>query len=48
MLPFNKEDIIVKPFTNIYYNSSNITYHFHDLYGNRKIFKINYNLYIQK
>ena len=46
MLPFNKEDIIVKPFTNIYYNSSNIRYHFHDLFENRKIFKINYNFLI--
>ena len=46
MLPFNKEDIIVKPFTKIYYNSSNIRYHFHDLFENRKIFKINYNFII--
>ena len=47
MLPFNKEDIIVKHFTNIYYNPSNIRYHFHnDLYENRKIFKINYNFLI--
>lgn len=43
MLPSNKEDIIVKPFSKIYYNSSNIRYHFHDLFKNRKIFKINYN-----
>ena len=43
ILPFNKEEIIVKPYTKIYYNSSNIRYHFHDLFENRKIFKINYN-----
>lgn len=46
MLPFNKEEIIVRPFTNIYYNSSNLRYHFHDLFENRKIFKINYNFLI--
>ena len=43
ILPFNKEEIIVKPYTKIYYNSSNLRYHFHDLFDNRKIFKINYN-----
>ena len=43
VLPFNKDDIIVKSFSKINYNSSNIRYHFHDLYENRKIFKINYN-----
>ena len=43
ILPFNKEDIIVKPFNKIYYNSSNLRYHFHDLFKNRKIFKINYS-----
>jgi lipopolysaccharide biosynthesis glycosyltransferase len=43
ILPFNKEDIIVKPYTKIYYNSSHLRYHFHDLFHNRKIFKINYN-----
>ena len=46
MLPFKKEDNIIKPFTNSYYNSSNIRYHFHDLFENRKIFKINYNFLI--
>jgi len=39
----NKKDIIVKPFTKTHYNSSNIRYHFHDLYENRKQFKINYS-----
>ena len=43
MLPLYKEDIVVKPYNKIYYNSSNIRYHFHDLFENRKIFKIDYN-----
>ena len=43
VLPLNEDDIIVKSFTKTNYNSSNIRYHFHDLYENRKIFKINYN-----
>ena len=43
ILPFNKDEIIVKSFTKTNYDSSNIRYHFHDLYENRKIFKINYN-----
>ena len=42
-LPLNKVDIIVKPFNKTYYNSSNIRYHFQDLYENRKIFKLNYD-----
>ena len=43
VLPLNEDDIIVKSFTKTNYNSSHIRYHFHDLYENRKIFKINYN-----
>jgi lipopolysaccharide biosynthesis glycosyltransferase len=43
VLPSNKDEIIVKSFSKINYNSSNIRYHFHDLYENRKIFNINYN-----
>ena len=43
ILPFNKDDIIVKSFTKTNYSSSNIRYHFHDLFEKRKIFQINYN-----
>jgi len=41
ILPFNKNEIIVSSFAKTNYNSSNIRYHFHDLFENRKIFKIN-------
>ena len=43
LLPIEKKDYLAKNFTKINYNSSNIRYHYHDLYYNRKIFKINYS-----
>ncbi len=41
-LPDN-DDIIKKKINFTYYNSSNIRYHFPDIFYNRKIFKINYS-----
>ena len=41
-LPENGNEVITKNFFKTYYNSSNIRYHFEDLFLHRKIYKINY------
>ena len=43
LLPLNNTEHIVKKFNRTYYNSSHPRYHFHDLFNNRKLFRINYS-----
>ena len=42
-LPQNEEEINVKKYNKSYYNTSNIRYHFEDLFYYRKLFRINYS-----
>ena len=43
ILPLESDDRPLKDFTRTYYDSSNIRFHFEDLYNQRKIYKINYS-----
>lgn len=43
ILPESENEFISKKYFKSYYNSSNIRYHFEDLFLHRKIFKINYS-----
>ena len=42
-LPQNEEEINIKKYNKSYYNTSNIRYHFEDLFYYRKLFRINYS-----
>ena len=43
ILPLETEDRPLKDFTRTYYDSTNIRFHFEDLYNQRKLYKINYS-----
>ena len=48
ILPENNYEQIVKEYDITKYNKDNIRYHFHDIYLNREIFKINYSYFPYK
>ena len=48
ILPVDIEDCPKKNFKRTYYDSSNIRFHFQDLYNKRKLYKINYSYFPYK